>query len=108
MSLFNDLEVTGSIHLVNDSDVTKKGLYDWDTSDYSLEINIIRMGADEQIFYTEEMATYFANVDHSNAQYLVKGAGIKVGTKKYLVTNEPKLNKLFTGTYSIRLRETNA
>jgi len=104
MSLFNDLEQTGSIHLPDDSDSTKVSTYDWDTIDYAISINVIRMGPEEQIIFAEEQATYRANVSGTNASQIVKGAGIKVGTDKYQVT-DVKLNKLFSNTYSIRLRE---
>lgn len=108
MSLFDEFEVSGGIHLPNDSATTLKTTYDWDTADYTININIIRMTPEEEILFGEEMAMYRANVDGTNAEQLVKGAGVKVGTARYAVTNLPKENKLFPGTYSIRLRQLNA
>lgn len=105
MSLFEDLEQSGSIHLPNDSDSTKITTFDWNTADYAITINVIRMRPEEQIIFEQEQARYHANVDGTNSGYLDRGVGIKVGSDKYIVTNI-KANKLFDEV-SIRLRKLN-
>lgn len=107
MSLFDDLETTKNVYLPNDSDITKKITWDYETADFTIAINIIQMGAEEQMIYEQELATYRANVDSANASLLVKGARIGTDGAMFEITNDPKPLKLFPGTYSIRLRSLN-
>ena len=97
MSLFSNFEVN----------TTKKTTYDWVTEDYTVSINIIRMTPEETMLFDQEFATYHANVGGINAQYIVKGAGIKVGADRYMATNDVKQNKIFSDKYSVRLRKIN-
>lgn len=107
MSLFDDLETTKNVYLPNDSDTTKKITWDYETADFTIAINTIRMSAEEQMIYEQELATYRANVDDPNASRLVKGARIGDEGAMDEITNTPKPLKLFPGTYSIRLRSLN-
>lgn len=105
MSLFEDQNVTGGLHLATYTDSTKRTVYNWNTASYSLVINIINMTPEDTIFFAQELAEYRANCNDANAVYIKRGSGIKVGTNKYIVTNEPKPSKLFTDTYMLRLRK---
>lgn len=111
MSLFSDLEQTGYVFLPVDNNTTKKTTYDDDfaigDADFTIEINVLELGYEERVIFEQEQATNKANVKGTNANLLTKGAVIRVGDERFMITNTPKINKLFVGTYTIRLQKTN-
>jgi hypothetical protein len=105
MSQFDNLEVEADVFLPNDNNTTKRTTWDYNTVDFTININILTLSDTEQVIFAQELATNKANVDSPNASSLVKGARIDDGTNKYEITNTPLLRKLYLGTYTIRLRK---
>jgi len=96
MSLFPDKEETGYVYLPqNANDMTDYKVYTVGNADYTININLIRMGAEQQILFSEEEAQFQANVEDANAINITTGSIVIVANKKYIVTNQPKLMKLF-------------
>lgn len=108
MSLFDEHEVSCSVYLPNDNNTTKRTSFDYNTADYTMSINIIQLSPEEEVIFSQELASHKANIDSTDANSLVKGTRIDDGTNKFEITNDPVKRKFFDGTYTCRLRKINA
>lgn len=104
MSLFPEFYTTAEVYIFDDNNTTKVIALP-STPNFTIEINVIRLNAEDSLIQGEQLGEYRANVRGSRASEVIEGAVIKIqGTnQKYQVVNRPKYLKLFK-RYKLNLK----
>lgn len=104
MSLFTEQEELGYVFEATYSSSTRRSTFPTAfataNADFTIMINIIRLGADDSIIYSEEYGDFRANVEDENRMLLKEGQVIRwsADDKLYIITKKPKHLKLFSKT----------
>lgn len=104
MSLFPEFYTTGEVYIFDDNSTTKVTSLP-SSPNFTIDINVIRLNAEDQLIQGEQLGEYRANIKGARASEVIEGAVIKIqGTsEKFQVVNKPKYLKLFK-RYKLNLK----